>query len=143
MTSKEYLLQARYIDERIRTKMQQIDSLNSLSTSCTSVINDMPGSPNHGGSKMADAVIKIVDLQEQIKEDTKELVELKKEIMDVIKKINNPEFQVVLEKRYLCLMSWEQIAVDMNYSMQHVYRIHNAALKKVVVPERVRVNMME
>lgn len=33
MTGKEYLLQARYLDERIHSKIQQIESLNDLATS--------------------------------------------------------------------------------------------------------------
>ncbi len=31
--------------------------------------------------------------------------------------------------------SWEQIAVDLNYSMQHVHRMHSAALEMVEIPE--------
>lgn len=42
MNAKEYLLQARYLDERITSKTQQIASLNDLATKCTSTISDMP-----------------------------------------------------------------------------------------------------
>ena len=83
MTEKEYLLQARYLDERINSKIQQIASLNELATRCTSTISDMPRNPNHGGSRMADAVIKIVSLQEEINEDIDALVDLKHEIMEM------------------------------------------------------------
>lgn len=38
MNAKEYLLQARYLDERITSKTQQIASLNDLATKCTSTI---------------------------------------------------------------------------------------------------------
>ena len=134
MTEKEYLLQARYLDERIRSKLQQIESLNDLATSCSAVISDMSRNPNRGGSKMADAVIKIVSLQGEIHMDINELVELKREIMVVIKSVPIVEYQTLLEKRYLCFISWEQIAVDMNYSMQHIHRMHSAALKEIVVP---------
>ena len=34
----------------------------------------------------------------------------------------------LLEKRYLCFQSWEIIAVDMGYSMHHLYKLHNQAL---------------
>lgn len=134
MTGKEYLLQARYLDERIHSKIQQIESLNDLATSCSAVISDMPRNPNRGGSRMADAVIKIVSLQEEINMDIHALVDLKHEIMDVIKAVPNMEYQTLLEKRYLCFITWEQIAVDMNYSMQHIHRMHSMALKEIVVP---------
>lgn len=83
---------------------------------------------------MADAVIKIVSLQEEINMDINALVELKREIMGVIKAVPNVEYQTLLEKRYLCFISWEQIAVDMNYSMQHIHRMHSAALKEIILP---------
>lgn len=57
-------------------------------------------------------------------------------IVYLIKAVPNVEYQTLLEKRYLCFITWEQIAVDMNYSMQHVHRMHSAALKKIVVPEK-------
>lgn len=131
MTAKEYLSQARFLDMRIKSKIQQIESLNDLATSCTAVISDMPRNPNHSGAKMADAVMKIIDLQEEIKKDMNELVELKREIMGIIKSVSNIEYQTLLEKRYLCFISWEKIAVELGYSIQHTYRMHDAALKEV------------
>lgn len=131
MTAKEYLSQARFLDIRIKSKIQQIESLNDLATSCTAVISDMPRNPNRGSTKMADAVMKIIDLQEEIKKDMNELVELKREIMGVIKSVSNIEYQTLLEKRYLCFLSWEKIAVELGYSIQHTYRMHDAALKEI------------
>lgn len=136
MTAKEYLSQARFLDNRINSKIQQVSSLNELATKCTATISDMPHSPNSGGSTMADAVCKIIDLQEEINKDIDRLVDLKREIMGVIKAVPNVEYQTILEKRYLCFISWEQIAVDMNYSMQHIHRMHSSALKEIVVPNQ-------
>lgn len=131
MTSKEYLLQARFLDASIRTKVEQIEALNDLATSCTAVISDMPRNPNRGGSRMADAVMKIIDLQEEIKNDMIALVNLKREIMDVIKAVSSLELRTILEKRYLSFISWERIAVELGYSIQHTYRLHDMALKEV------------
>ena len=131
MTSKEYLSQARFLDASIRTKVEQIESLNELATSCTAVISDMPRNPNRGGSRMADAILQIIDLQEEIKRDMMALVQLKREIMDVIKSVSSLEYQTILEKRYLCFISWERIAVELGYSIQHPYRLHDAALKEI------------
>lgn len=135
MTAKDYLLQARFLDDRINSKTQQIASLNELATKCTTTFSDMPRNPNRGHSRVEDCVIKIIDLEDSLKKDIEKLVDLKKEIMGVIKAVPNVEYQTLLEKRYLCFITWEQIAVDMNYSMQHIHRMHSAALKEIVVPE--------
>lgn len=135
MTAKDYLLQARFLDDRINSKTQQIASLNELAAKCTTTFSDMPRNPNRGHSRVEDCVIKIIDLEDSLKMDIEKLVDLKKEIMGVIKAVPNVEYQTLLEKRYLCFITWEQIAVDMNYSMQHIHRMHSAALKEIVVPE--------
>ena len=138
MTAKEFLSQARYLDMRINSKLEQIDSLNDLATKCTSTITGMPHNPSSSTSLMADAVCKIVDLQELIKNDVSKLVDLKHKIMVVIDAIENDEYKTLLEKRYLCFQTFEQISVDLNYSIEYTFRLHKKALEKVKIPESVQ-----
>ena len=135
MTAKEYLSQARFLDNRINSKIQQVSSLNELATKCTATISDMPHSPNSGGSTMADAVCKIIDLQEEINRDIDRLVDLKRDIVRAIKRVKKPEYQILLELRYLCFKTWEEIAVKMNCSIDNVFKMRNKALKIFEIPE--------
>lgn len=66
MNAKEYLMQAKFLDMRINSKIQQVEALNDLATSASSVLTGMPRNPNKATSKMADAVCKIVDLQAEM-----------------------------------------------------------------------------
>lgn len=136
MTAKEYLNQAYRLDQRIRSKQEQIASLNDLATSCSSSMTGMPHNPNHGTSRMADTVCKIVDLQEGIAADMKELVELKAEIIATIKAVECIEYQLILEKRYISGKSWPEIAVDLGYKMRHLYKLHDEALDSLKIPEK-------
>lgn len=138
MTAKEYLGQAYRIDQRINSKAEQVASLNALATKCTVALTGMPHNPNRATSTMSDAVEKIIDLQAEINCDIDTLVGLKREIVSVIKAIDNMEYQTLLEKRYLCFMSWEQIAVDMNYSIDNIFKAHKKALSFVAVPETLQ-----
>ena len=131
MTVKEYLSQAHRLDQRIDAKIAQVASLNDLATKCTATLTGMPPNPNSGGSTMADAVCKIIDLQEEINRDIDHLVDLKREIVAVIKAVEDTEYQILLEKRYLCFHTWEQIAVDMHYSGKWVQKMHDGALNVV------------
>ena len=126
---------------RIKSKLQQIESLNDLATSCTTVYSDMPRNPNRGGSKVERAVLKIIEVEDSLKRDVEDLVELKKEIMRTIHSVSDVELQTLLEKRYLCFLSWEKIAVDMHYSIQHIFRMHDQALS--IVSAIMRVNESE
>ncbi len=136
MTAKEYLNQAYRLDQRIRSKQEQISTLNDLATSCSASMTGMPRNPNKGGSRMADAVCKIVDLQDSISADMQELVELKAEIIATIKAVNCIEYQLILEKRYISGKSWPEIAVDLGYKMRHLYKLHDEALAAVKIPEK-------
>ena len=128
MNAQEYFNRAYNLDQRINSKIEQISSLNELATKCTSAITGMPHSPNHGKTTMADTVTKIVALQEEINSDIDSLVDLKREMAGVIKAVESSEQQVLLELRYLCFKSWEQIAEEMGYSLHHLYKVHRAAL---------------
>ena len=128
MTAKEYLNQAYRLDQRINSKIEQIQSLTDLATKCTAVLTGMPHNPSATTSTMADAVGKIVDLQGEINCDIDKLVDLKREIIGAIKAVDNPEYQTLLEKRYLCFLTWEQIAVDMCYNIRYLYKQHADAL---------------
>lgn len=133
MTVKEYLGQAYRLDQRINSKLEQVASLNDLANKVTTTLTGMPKNPNRATSTMADAVAKIIDLQAEINRDIDCLVDLKREIVAVIKTVDNPEYQTLLEKRYLCFETWEQIAVDMDYSIQHIYRLRDKALSKISI----------
>lgn len=105
--------------------------MSALATKCTATLTDMPGNKNNGTSKMEDTILKIITLQEEINSDIDVLVDLKKEIMTIIKKVENSEYRTLLENRYLSFLSWEKIAVEMKYSIQQVYRKRTEALKKI------------
>jgi len=128
MTAKEYLGQAYRLDQRINSKLEQVLSLRDLTTKATATMSDMPGGGSRNVYKMQDIIGKIIDLENEINADIDQLVDLKREMVAVIKSVKNPEYQTLLELRYLCFKPWEQIAVEMGYSIHHLYRLHNSAL---------------
>lgn len=131
MNAKEYLTQAYRIDQRISSKIEQVKELHILATKATSTVSDMPGSPTRNIHRMEYVIVKIVDLEDEINSDISDLVDLKAEITGVIKSIDNVEFRTLLEFRYLCYRPWEQIAVDLGYSIDNVFKKHRQAVKAV------------
>lgn len=129
MTAKEYLSQAYRIDQRINSKLEQIVSLRALATKATSTLSDTPPSGTRNVHSMEDTIAKMVDLENEINVDIDTLVDLKREFVFIIKKISNPEYQTLLELRYLCFKTWEQIAVDMGYDLRYIHKLHGKALE--------------
>ena len=134
MKAKEYLGQAYRLDQRINSKLEQIASLNELAMKCTSKLTGMPRKHDCSISKI-EVVSKIVDLQEEINRDVEKLVDLKRELVWRIKAVDDTEYQTLLELRYLCFKTWEQIAVDMGYNVRHVFRLHDEAVNSITVPK--------
>ena len=122
--TKEYLSQAFYIDQRINSKIEMVSSLHDLAAT----LSDTVVSRTRNNHKMENVIVKIIDLENEINSDIDELVDLKQKLISEIKNIKRIEYQTILEKRYLCFQSWEQIAVDMDYDLRWVYRMHIKAI---------------
>ena len=134
MTAKEYLGQAYRLDQRINSKLEQVMSLRDLTTKATATISDMPGGGSRNVYRMQDIIGKIIDLEDEINQDIDALVDLKRKMVTTIKAVADPECQTLLELRYLCFKTWEQIAVDMQYSTRNIYKLHDRAIKEIKVP---------
>ena len=116
MDAKKYLDQTRFLDMRITAKLAQLEELHRLMLRV-------------GGSDGTAA--KIAAMQEEIDRDVDELVDLKKEITAVIRRVSRPEYQTLLELRYLCFWNWEKISLNMHYSQSQLFNLLPCALKEV------------
>ena len=133
IAAKKYLSQAFGLNQRIESKLGQIEELHDLATKATVTYSDMPRNPNKGHSRLEDAVIKIIELENEINKDMVELVELKKDIIRRIKAVESTELQTVLELRYLSYMRWEEIAIELGYGIDNVFRLHRNALDEIKI----------
>ena len=130
MKAKEYLSQAYRLDQRIDAKIEQVMSLRNLAAKATSTLSDVAPSGTRNVHRMEDIIMKIIDLENEVNADIDHLVALKHEIVNVIKSVPNLEYQTLLELRYLCFKSWEQIAVMLGYDLRYTHKLHNRALEE-------------
>lgn len=132
LSAKDYLSQAYRIDQRINSKIEQVQSLRDLAEKASSTLSDvLPSKGTRNVHRMEDVIAKMVDLESEINADLTHLINLKHEIVTVIKCVESPELQTLLELRYLCFKTWEQIAVELHFDLRWVHRLHNRALNEV------------
>jgi len=132
LSAKDYLSQAYRIDQRINSKIEQVQSLRDLAEKATATLSDVPPSKGtRNVHRMEDVIAKMVDLESEINANLTHLINLKHEIVTVIKCVESPELQTLLELRYLCFKTWEQIAVELHFDLRWVHRLHNRALNEV------------
>lgn len=127
--------QAFLTDRRIKAKERQLESLKAHAVYTTPQFTDMPHSSASHKSALEETAIKIMELEEYISTQIQSLVELRKEIAQVIKDINNPEYETILEMRYLAFMDWDEISARMNYGGKYVFRVHGRALELIHIPK--------
>ncbi len=136
--AKKYLSQAFGLNQRIESKLGQIEDLHDLATKATVTYSDMPRNPNKDHSRLEDAVIQIIELETEINQDMMKLVALKKDIIRRINAVESSELQTVLELRYLSYMRWEGIEIELGYGIDNVFRLHRNALDEIKIPEKIQ-----
>lgn len=129
---KRYLNGYRYAKRREVQLVQQIDELRSQRMQ-PSIQNDgMPKGNAH--SDLSGYAARLDELIGQLEQEREQVVGQYKEIHDQIHKMQDGTEKEVLERRYLMGETWEQIAVQMNYTYRHVTRLHGTALQNFRLP---------
>lgn len=130
MTAKEYLEYVRSLEIRLRMKEERIAQLQH--DICSLQALDYAKDKITGGSPI-DVSDKIARLDELIRDTNREwdeLIEMREQAKALIAKLESATQQEVLTKRYIQNKRWEQIAVELNITWRHTFRIHRAALKE-------------
>ncbi|OQB13006.1 MAG: hypothetical protein BWY15_01970 [Firmicutes bacterium ADurb.Bin193] len=140
MTSKEFLNQAYRIDERINSKIEQVRSLRDLATKATSVLSLVPNSGTRNVHRMEDIIAKMADIEAEVNSDVEHLLEIKRIVREIINDVDNVTYRTILELRYLCFKTWDEIAATMYYDYRYLLKIHDRALKAVDTKRHYKTN---
>lgn len=134
MTTKEYLSQAFILDRKIRRKEEQLEWMKSHAPYSTPIASDLPKAEALRASLVERTVMRISQLEESIQNSLDEMANLCTEIQGVISEIGNPDYEVILEKRYLLFLKWDDIASGMGVCQNRVFQLHREALQMVRLP---------
>jgi len=127
MTAKQYLEQARWLDEKINANIAEVDRLRTsfLSTPDYS----QPIAQNYAANdRVGEIVAKIIELEKDINDETDKFVDLRLEIRKRVKSIENPRYRLILQERYLNFRDWKAIAKIIKCTEAHTSRLHGFAL---------------
>ena len=131
MNAYDYLSQAYMLEQRIQTKLHHISCLRSLAQTVSSYTGGEPVSHTRNVTQLEDTVIKIMQKEHELNLEIDRLVDLKREIMEVLDEVKDLNYRLILEKRYLCFESWPKIGEDMGHSDRWAQLKHQAALRVV------------
>lgn len=116
---------------RVLRLEESIERLNSTMTRMTQTLSITPAGGGVLGDKLAEQIARLIDLTADYMSAIKREMEVRDEVTAWLDTL--PEQQAnVIYHRYVEGLSWRQVAKATNYSEQHCFRIHEAALKKCV-----------
>ena len=127
MTAKQFLSRGRWIEREIQSLMKTRDETKDRLTSITQNY-DSDGAQSSKDPHKFDA---LVELEDKIDRKIDELYQVKNEIFDVIEQLQDSRERIALRVYYIDMKSWEQVAVDLNYTWRQTMRIRKTALERV------------
>ena len=127
MTAKEWLNRARKVDLEISALLKARDEEKSR---VMSIVQSLEGL-NVSGTKDPHKFDRMAELELEIDRQVDRLIDIKAEVAKEISMLSNPMHRMVLTKRYIEHMTFEQIAVEISYSYKQTCRIHGRALMKM------------
>ena len=133
MTAKEELMSISRMRHRINRIQNRVAEIRETMTSLRSpsgVMSPDKVQTSMDGDKLASLVAELDELENRYLDDMKELQRKITRITDRIDKMEDERYKQVLFSRYVIGETWEQIAVEMNFFIRHIYRLHGEALKE-------------
>lgn len=131
MTAKEYLQQYRDAVRKVSAAQDHLDELRAMATRITPNYSSENGGTHQTGDKLGAAVARIVDAESRVSDELEYLEATEREVIRVINGVQNGTLSTLLYERYINGKTWEQIAVQLNYSWRQTCRLHGAALQAV------------
>lgn len=82
-------------------------------------------------SKVETGAEHLIEIDEQLQKQIAKRVRLRLKIGEAIYSLSSEKYRYLLASRYIDGKKWEQIALDMNYSVMQIWRMHGEALNQI------------
>ena len=138
MKAKDYLLQVEKVNKMIDNKLVELEQWKAIATGITASSEGERVQASGSQQKMADAVSRYVDIQNEVNEQIDRLVDLKQEVISTIEQLPALEYDL-LHKVYIQFIKLEEVAAAYNKHSKWADRLHGSALQKVqkIIDERM------
>ena len=139
-SAKEYLMQVKRYEAIIKSKQEERAWLYGIATNVTGAWREDAYSTSSGSqNNLENIMAKVADLDAEINSEIDNLIEKRKEIVNMIDRLNDLEEIRVLRLLYIGLIDeeegttkypkWKWIAKIIHTSVRTAQRIHGRALK--------------
>ena len=129
MNPRKFLKQKKYL----QLYRESIEKTSEIAQHLAELKAEAEALRDHEGQRVEldAAVAKYVDACEEAEKELSRLADLRQDIRQLIDKVNDTRMHSILWRRYISGLSWEQVAVSMNYTYRRVTQLHGEALKEI------------
>lgn len=127
---KEFLQQYRLAEMEEQRLEHEIERWRSRAERMTAGYSKAPAGGGDGRS-MEHTLERMGELAVELTQQRDKLIRLRREIGVAIDTVPDARLQELLRLRYIDGMTWERVAVQMDYSYMQVCRLHGKALSQV------------
>lgn len=124
----EFLQQVGKYEAIIHNKLIEAEQWKALAESTTSVLTPDKVQTSGSKQKMADAVDRYIDIQNEINDYIDKLYEAKKEVLSKIEQLEPVDYDI-LHKMYVQFMSFNDVAASYEMSYSWACKQHKKALE--------------
>lgn len=129
--AKEFLSRAYRIDQQIQSKLDQLSRIRGSVSGTGLCYGDVKVQTSGPVSLVENAVLKILEEERAINEEIDCLVEIRRQIRDVISRVDDVDCRLLLEKRNLLFKTWPEISREMNMCLRWTQTRYKDAVEKV------------
>lgn len=128
MTAKEYLSQYRVLESKIKHRQRELDAFReTMALSGIKMSEKVQTSPS--ADNLSNSVMRLLDMETEIKEELIRLTELKHRIINEIHELDNALYIDILYLKYIEKKSLWDISLELNYEYNHIRHSHGHALQ--------------
>lgn len=129
-TARDWLSRGYKIDREVAALEAAKQSILDDLTRCTSQLT--PDKVQTSQANTSERMMqKYVDFTAQIDARVDALIDTKAEIAAAIERVEDATLRALLVNRYVNLMRWEHVAIEMNYNYPWTMELHRRALSAV------------
>lgn len=138
--AKAYLKQIPDLQCAIRAKQELYNSFQSMAENTSQRHGEIKVKSSTNLHKQEDLILKMVAVGQELDEALNLLIDLQREAIDMISKLEDPKHQAVLIQRYVNGKSWPKVACDiyntnlddpgLDGMIRNTHYIHGRALEK-------------
>lgn len=131
MTAHEWMMRYRYAEGKVRRANEEIRRCREAATGVSPARGGGGGRGGDTTSKVERFAIRMADIEETIREETEEKERTKREIRQVIAKLQNETARTLMGGYYLRGQSWEEAAQECGISKQWAIILKTQALSDI------------